>query len=183
MKPPVNNRSHLFFGLPEELVGFVVALALNVIFIALVALLLWPLGKGMLALRLAKGYGVLWVVAVISAVFVERVQRILRLDIYSHADAYVFSNLGHCIVVLAGWSAFSSGLVHTFVIDTPVWLTGVLWLVGALSSHLAFIVISSFYPGQVYTLINAGVAFVSFVLFAIWPASGRALYGWFLDLF
>jgi hypothetical protein len=46
----------------KDLFEIVVAIALNVLFLALIALLLWPLGRTLLALRLARGYGLLWIV-------------------------------------------------------------------------------------------------------------------------
>ena len=44
----------------KELFEVLVASALNVVFLALIVLLLWPLGRPELALRLAMGYVVLW---------------------------------------------------------------------------------------------------------------------------
>jgi hypothetical protein len=32
-------------------------------------------------------------------------------------------------------------------------------------------------------MVNAILASITFIVFAVWPASGRAIYGWFFDLF
>ena len=51
-----------------------VACILNVIFLVLITLLLWPLGKSMLALLLAKGYGLLWIGLYVTFILVFRVR-------------------------------------------------------------------------------------------------------------
>jgi len=45
----------------EELFEILFACALNLLFLALIVLLLWPLGRPLLAIRLAKAYGILWI--------------------------------------------------------------------------------------------------------------------------
>lgn len=72
-----------------------------------------------------------------------------RVDTDTHFDTYVISNLAHSVFVLAGWSAFAALTVRSLVPGTPLWLAAILWLVGLLSSHVAFMVLTSFYPGQV----------------------------------
>lgn len=179
----IYKTSRLVHTLREEVLDFLIALGLNLIFVALVALLLWPLGKVALAFSLAKGYGILWVVTALTAVAVYKVQRFFRVDTDTHYDALVISNLSHAVLLLVGWSAFAALTVHDFASGVPVWVAAILWLVGFLSSHVAFTVLSSFYPGQIYKLINLILALISFVVFAVWPASGRAIFGWFFNLF
>jgi len=48
---------------------------------------------------------------------------------------------------------------------------------------MAYFVVSSFYQGTVYKLISLPLALAGFLVFSVWPASGRALYGWFFRLF
>lgn len=61
----------------KELFEILFAISLNLFFLALIALLLWPLGWLGLAFRLTKGYGILWIIALMVAVFVNRIQRFL----------------------------------------------------------------------------------------------------------
>jgi hypothetical protein len=177
------NTSRLIHVLPEEGLDFLIALALNLGFVALVALLLLPLGKAALALCLTKGYGVLWLVTVLTAVALHLVQKSFRVDTDTHYDALVVSNLAHAVFLLTGWSAFAALTVRSFVSGAPLWVAAILWLVGLLSSHVAFVILSSFYPGRVYKVVNAPAALISFLVFAVYPAGGRALYGWFFNLF
>lgn len=179
----IYKASRLAHALREEVLDFLIALGLTLIFVALVALLLWPLGKAALVLRLAKGYVILWLVTALTAVLVYRVQRLLRVDTDTHYDALVISNLSHAAIMLAGWSAFAALAVRDVVSDVATWLSAILWLVGFLSSYIAFNVLTSFYSGQVYKLINLIVASASFIFFAVWPAAGRAIFGWFFNLF
>jgi hypothetical protein len=167
----------------KDLFEVLLAVTLNILSLALIALLLWPLDRTMLALRLAKGYGILWSVVFVSAMLLNRTQQIFRVNIYDHPDAYVNSNLAVSCFVQVGWSAFAALTVHGFAGGAPLWTASLLYLVGALSCLNAFFAVSSFYQGHIYKLISLPLALLSFVAFSVWPASGRALYGWFFDLY
>ena len=167
----------------KDLFEVLVASTLNIVFLALIALLLWPLGGLMLAFRLAKGYGLLWIIVYVSAVLVHRIQRFFGVDMYTHADAYVVSNLAVSCFLQAGWAAFAALAVHNFVAAAPVWTVVILYLIGVLSCLIAFFAVSAFYQGHIYKLVSLPLALVGFIVFSIWPASGRAAYGWFFELF
>jgi hypothetical protein len=167
----------------KELFEFLFAGTLNIVFLALMALLLWPLGRALMALRMAKGFWVFWVVMYVTAVVALRLRRMFRVDIDSHYDAYVISALVVSGFLQAGWSAFAAHIVQSFVAGAPVWVACGLYLAGLLSCHVAFNVVSAFYGGQLYRLVNLPLALISFVVFSVWPAGGRAVYGWFFDLF
>ena len=167
----------------KELYEIVFALVLNILFLALIALALWPLGRAALAFRLAKGYGVFWLVLDITAFVLLRFQRMFRVNLYDHSDAYIISGLVVSGLLQAGWSAFAALTLRGFVAGTPVWLVVLLYFVGVLSCYIAFVVVSSFYQGHIYKFVNLALALVSFIVFSVWPASGRVLYGWFFNLF
>jgi hypothetical protein len=167
----------------KALFEILVAGALNVVFLALIALLLWPLDRLPLALRLAKGYGVLWIAASVSIVLIHRIHRLLRVDLYTHADAYVLSNLAVSCLLQAGWAAFAALAVHSFTAGTSIWIVTGLYVAGLLSCLIAFYAVSSFYQGHIYKLASLPVTAVSFLVFSVWPASGGMMYGWFFDLF
>jgi len=167
----------------KELFEVLVAGALNVAFLALITLLLWSLGKPLPAFRLAKGYGILWIIAFASIMLVDRIHRLFRVDLYTHTDAYVLSNLAVSCFLQAGWSAFAAVTVQGFVAGAPVWMVLTLHLVGVLSCLIAFFAVSSFYQGHIYKMISLPLAFVSYIVFSVWPAGGSVMYGWFFDLF
>jgi len=144
---------------------------------------MWPLGAEYLTLRFAKGYAVFWIIAIVTALILNRIQQFFRVDTDSHFDLYVVSNLGHSTILLLGWSAFSSLIVHDFVNGKPLRAVILVWAVGVLSSWIAYNVLRSFYPGQVYFLPSLIVALVSFLLFALWPKGAQILFGWFFNLF
>jgi hypothetical protein len=158
------------------------SVVLNILFLALTSLLLWPLGKPMLEFSLAKGYGLLWIVTFLSHALVNLIQRFFRANIYDHSDAYVISNLVVSCFLQAGWAAFAAITVHTFITDAPIWMLVILYLVGVLSCLTAFFAVSSFYQGHVYKLVSLPLALVIFIIFSVWPAIGRMLYGRFFDL-
>lgn len=167
----------------KELFGFLFAAVQNLVFIALAALMLWPLGDAEPALRLAKGGLVFWVVLCVTFFALAFVQRRLRVDLYSHPDAYVNSSAAVGAFLQAGWSAFAALVVQDFAAAAHLWPAVVLYFVGLLSCYVAFNVVSAFYTGHVYRLINLSLALVSFALFCLWPAAARVVYGWFFRLF
>jgi len=168
---------------PVEALDFVVIVVFNVVFVGLVALALWPLGMMPLAARLAKAYAVLWGAVSFAHTALNMIQSILRVNIYDHPDAFVYSNIAVGVLLLPGWSAFAALAAREFSGGASFWVAALLYFVGFLASFVAWKVVCTFYRGHLYQLINLPVALVSFVLFALWPAAGRALYGWFFGLF
>jgi hypothetical protein len=160
----------------KGLYNFLFALALNILFLILAALLLWLLGDPTLAGRLAKGYGALWIVIVVVTILLGYTHRLFRVNLYDHANVYVISCLVVSGVVQAGWSAFAALAAH----DSA--MAAVSYLVAFLSCYIAFVVITSFYQGVIYGIFNLPLALASFIVFSLWPASADLLYGWFFQL-
>jgi hypothetical protein len=167
----------------KELFEILFAATLNILFLALIALLLWPLGRPQLAFRLAKGYVVLWVNVYAAAVVVNRIQRLFRVNIYDHPNAYVLSNLAVSCFLQAGWSAFAASVVQSFAQGAPIWIMLILYLVGVLSCLVAFFAVTSFYQGHIYKFVSLPLALISFIIFSVWPVSGRVIYGCYFELF
>lgn len=167
----------------KELFGFLFAAALCLFFGGLAALALWPLGDAWLALRFAKGGVVLWVVLFVTFVALAFVQRKFRVDIYSHGDAYVISSAAVGAVVQTGWSAFAALAVRDFTSNAGAWHSVGLYFAGLLSCYVAYNVVSAFYTGQIYKLVNLAVALASFAAFCLWPSAASAAYGWFFRIF
>ena len=166
----------------KELFDYLFAVTLNAVFLGLIALALWPLGEAAFALSLAKGFWLFWIVVTEAALVLAVFQRVFRVDIDSHFDAYVISALAVSCSVQAGWSAFAA-LAARGAAAGATFLTGAaLYAVGLLSCFVAFQIVAAFYGGSIYRVVNFFLAAVSFVLFAIWPAAARALYGWSFDL-
>ena len=170
-------------GLPEEKNDMLLATFLNVVYLGVFALVLWPAGKALMALSLGKGYYILWATTGATAMLLYLIQQALRVDTDSHFDALVISNLAHCVLMLAGWSAFAALTVQRFVADASAWSAAVVYLVGFLSSYVSCLALFAFYPGSIYKPISLIAALSSFVLFALWPAAGGWVYGWFFNLF
>jgi hypothetical protein len=167
----------------KELFEIIFAVTLNVFALALTALLLWPLGRPTMAFRLAKGHGILWVVICVTFLLLNRIQRFFRVDLYDHPNAFLISNIAVSCFLLVGWAAFAALTVHGFVAGAPVWVMVILYFVGVLSCLVAFFAVTSFYQGHVYKLIGLPLALCCFAVFSVWPAGGRATYGWFFELF
>ncbi len=167
----------------KELYGVFVAILLTIVFLALIALLLWPLDKMMMALSLAKGYLLFWIIISVVALGLNTVRKILRVNQDSHVSAYVVSNVLASGLMQVGWSAFAALIVYSFVAATPFWSVLILYFIALLSCFIAYNIVSSLYGGHVYRIINLPLAFVSFIIFSVWPASAHLTYGRFFDLF
>ncbi|MFN2510326.1 MAG: hypothetical protein ABR568_02650 [Pyrinomonadaceae bacterium] len=164
----------------KELFEILFAIGLNAVFLALIALLFWPLGQLAVTFRLTKGYVILWAVILGTFVLISRLHRFFRVDIYTHANAFVISNLVLSCLLQAGWSAFAALTIQGFVVSSPAWI---LYIVGVISCLVAFYAVSSFYQGHVYKFVSRPLALIAFIVFSVWPASGRVIYGWSFDFF
>jgi hypothetical protein len=167
----------------KELFELLFGAAQNLLFVALAALILWPLGDAALVPRFAKGGLVLWGVLCVTRVALALAQRKLRVDMYSHFDAYVISSASLGAFLQAGWSAFAALSVRDFDANANAWPAVVLYFVGLLSCYVAFNVVSAFYTGHIYRLINMAVALIGFAAFCVWPTAARAAFGWFFRIF
>lgn len=161
----------------------VFAAVVNLIFLALAALLLWPLGRAALALTLAKGYVVFWLTVRATAGVLDMLQRAFRVNLYDHSDAYIVSGLAVGGLTQAGWSAYAALAVRNFTADASAGAAVALYAVGTLSCLAAFYVVSAFYQGHIYKLTNIILALLGFALFAAWPAGARTSFGWYFDFF
>lgn len=167
----------------KEFFDYLFALVLNIVFVALTALLLWPLGRAILAWRLAKGYWIFWTVLIVTSMLMVLAQRIFRMDLYERFDGYVISGLIVSGFIQLGWSAFVAPIVRTSVADTSVWVAIVVYALGLISCYVAAVIVGVYYMGGLYRMVNSMLAILSFVLFSVWPRAGMAIYGWFFDLF
>jgi hypothetical protein len=161
----------------------IVAVALCLLFPALVALVLWPAGRAALGLRVLKGFCVLWLVVLVVHTLLVFVQKRLRVDLHSHPDAFVVSNIVVSGVLMLGWTAFAAPAAREATAGAGAWLACVLYAFGFLSGVVACQVLGSFYSGHIYKFACLLVACAGFALFAVWPAAGSAAFGWFFGLF
>lgn len=163
----------------KEFFDYLFALVLNIVFVALIALLLWPLGRASLAFRLAKGYWMFWTVLIVTNALLALAQRYLRIDLYERYNAYVISGLAVSGVLQVGWSAYAAPVVRSFAADASIWVAILLYGAGIVSSYVAAVIVGAYYSGGLYRLVNSALAILSFIVFSIWPIAGLAVYGWF----
>lgn len=174
---------HLLDRASTEAWQVIVAVALCLVFPALAALALWPAGEAGVGLRLFKGLWVYWLVVPVVFVAAAWAYRRLRVDLYSHPDAYVVSNVVVSGLLMLGWSAFAALVAREAAAGAGLWLAGGLYLTGLLSCVVACQVVGSFYSGHVYKFASLLAGCAGFALFAAWPAAGRAAFGRFFNLF
>ena len=165
----------------KEFFDYLFALVLNAVFLALIALLLWPMGRATMALQLAIGYWIFWTAVILISSILVVVQRIFSMDLDSHFDAYLISGLIVGGFLQVGWSAFLAPVLHNFVADASVWVTIILYAVGIVSCYVACVIVAAFYMGTLYKFVNLILALVSFIVFSVWPTAGRVMYGWLFD--
>ena len=167
----------------KEWFDYLFALVLNAVFLSVITLLLWPLGKATLALSLAKAYWMFWTVLIATSMLMVLAQRIFRMDLYERYNAYVISALVVSGVIQLGWSAYAAPVVRSSMADASFWVALVVYVVGLLSSYVASVAVGVFYMGAIYRMINSALAILSFIVFSLWPALGLAIYGWIFDFF
>jgi hypothetical protein len=167
----------------KEFFDYLFAVVLNAVFLGLTALLLWPMGRAAMALRLAKGYWIFWTAVIVTACVLALLQRIFRMNLYDHFDAYVVTGLILSGFVQVGWSAFIAPVVHEFAAGAPIWMTIILYVVGVVSCWIASVIVAAFYMGSIYRMVNLALAALSFIVFSVWPNAGATIYGWFFKLF
>jgi hypothetical protein len=167
----------------KELFDYLFAIVLNAVFLALIALVLWPLGRATMALQLGKGYWIFWTAVIVTASILVLIQRMFRMDLYSHFDAYVITGLAVSGFCQVGWSAFVAPIMHNVAAGAPLWIMIVVYAIGVLSCYVATVILGAFYMGGIYRMVNLILALASFILFSVWPGAGTSMYGWFFDLF
>ena len=165
----------------EEASKLLIVAGINIAFLIVAMLVLWLLGHGALAWQLAKGYALLWLLLIVVAPILNIIQRVFRLNLYDNANVFVASNLLVSGVLVLGWAAFTALAVQGA--GAAGWVVGVLYVVGFLASYIGEQVVTAIFNGTIYQLANLVLAVGSFIVFSIWPALGRALFGWFFHLF
>ena len=163
----------------KEFFDYLFALVVNIVFVALIMLLFWPLGRLNMAVRLAKGYWMFWTVLIVTSALLALVQSYFRIDLYERYNAYVISGLALGGIVQIGWSAFAAPVIRSFAINASARVAIVLYGVGVVSAYVASVVVGSYYRGGLYRMVNSALAILSFIVFSMWPSAGLAIYGWF----
>lgn len=174
---------HLLDRASADTWQMMVALALSILFPALVALALWPAGRAGLALKLLSGFGILWLVAEVIHLLTVLLHKRFRVDLYSHPDAFFITNALASVLLMALWTAFAALAVHEAAAGAGLWLAAGLHLVGLLSGVVACQVVGSFYTGGLYKMAALAAAVAGYALFAAWPAAAGAAFGWLFRFF
>lgn len=137
----------------------------------------------MYAISLAKGFWILWVILALTTALTILVRRIFRVDFDDYFNAFLITSLLVGGLIQLGWSAFVALVTQSHVVGASKSIVIILYAVGLFSCHVAYVVVSAYFSGSFYRYVNLPLAFVSYMFFSFWPAAGRALYGWFFDLF
>jgi hypothetical protein len=161
----------------NDLFELAVALVLNLLFLGLAALLLWPLGRTALALSLAKGLGLLWIVLGLTTPLVHGAQRLARMNLYDRANLFFASNLVASCALQIGWAAVAAPAVQTALPGASPWVAAALHATGALSCLAAYAAVSAVYQGTLYRLVSLPLALVCYVAFSVWPVGGWRAWG------
>lgn len=167
----------------KELFDYLFAIVLNAVFLAVIALLLWPLGRAGIAWRLTKAYWVFWSAVIAISCVLVLAQRSFKMDLYERANAYIITGMAVSAFLQVGWSAYAAPVFHSAAASASVWVMVVLYLIGGVSAYVAAVIVGAFYMGGLYRLVNSALAILSFAVFSIWPAAGSAMYGWFFNIF
>lgn len=163
-------------GLSEDLrrlgLDLLVAAGVNGVFFAVSALVLWPMGKASLAGRLAVGL-CLFALMIALVVWVSAwIQTLFRIEEDPPSKTFVIMNLVVSGALQVGWSAWAALAAGGFVRGASFGIAATVYVVGFLSSFLSSVVVGAFYHGHLYKMVNALLAIVGFVVFAVWLPAG-----------
>jgi hypothetical protein len=167
----------------KEFFDYLFAIVLNTVFLLLIALLLWPLGKAAVVCRLTMAYWIFWTAVIAVSCLLALAQRIFKMDLYERSEAYIITGLAVSAFLQVGWSAYAAPVIHSSITGASVMVMIILYVVGGISAHVAAVIVGAFYMGGLYRLVNSALAILSFAAFSVWPAAGRTMYGWFFSIF
>lgn len=174
------SRLRIDFGRIGVDLGIGVALAL--VWFGLGALMLWPFEQAALCGHFVKGYPLL-VGALIGAMVVCLVvHRVFRMESDPASDAFVITNVLVSGLVQAGWAAFVALEVAGVTPGATLGLSVVAHFVGFVASYVTTATTGAFFQGGIYKTACIVVSAGAYVVFAIWPGAGRAVYGWFFGM-
>ena len=160
----------------KELFDYLFAIVLNAVFLLLVALLLWPLRRARMTWELTKAYWIFWAVVIVVACLVALAHRIFRMDLYSHANAYVITGLITGGFLQVAWAAYVAPIVHDAVAGASVGVAIVLYAISLVSCWVASVIVAAFYLGTLYRMVNLALAIASFIVFSVWPTAISRLF-------
>ncbi len=165
-------------GARKAVTELLLAGAVNGFFFALLALVLWPMGKARLSAHLAGGFCVFAFVVCVVFVAGLVIQRVFRIEEDPPSNPYIILNLVLGAFLQLGWAAYAASAVTGLAAGASLWIAAVLYVVGIIASWLTTMVTGALYQGTLYKLVNALLSVAGYVLFAVWPGAGRALFGW-----
>jgi hypothetical protein len=168
----------------RDFFDYLFALVLNLLFVALVGLVLWPIGSFKTAIQLAKGYWVFWSVVITCAVLMALIARMLRIEQRpSFWDAYLILILAVTVILQAGWAAFAALALLNSGAGSGIGVHAAFYVIGLVSCYVAYVIVSALFKVNRFRLANLIMALVGYIVFIVWPESARAMYGWFFTLF
>lgn len=169
-----DNQRVLF----ELLVGA----AINLVALVVMTLVLWPLGQWSLVWAWTRGFIVLWLTLAGIFVGLAIVHQLLRLNLYQRPRAYIVSILICSCILQAGWSAYVALTLRAALPEVSLIIAIVLVVASLLISVVGYFVVAALFHGELYRLACLMLAPAAFVLFAVWPAAARAIFGWYFRL-
>ncbi|HEV7238302.1 MAG TPA: hypothetical protein VGQ36_03605 [Thermoanaerobaculia bacterium] len=144
-----------------------IAAGVNGILFVVSALVLWPMGKASLAGQLAIGL-CLFAILIGLVVWVSAgLQTLFRIEEDPPSKAFVIMNLAVSGALQVGWSAYAALAAGRAALGASLGIAATLYVVGFLSSFLASVVVGAFYHGHLYKMVNALLAIVGYLVFAV----------------
>jgi hypothetical protein len=163
----------------EFAADIVIGLGINVAFMLLAALAYGLLGVPQMILQLLGSYAALWGVMVIISVALAFIHRLFRLNLYDHTNAYTLLNVIASALPLLAFAAVLALRTHDVAFGSIAFVIA-LFVIGFLACYIAHAVVTPFFGGQIYVLVNLVAVLGAFILFAFWPAAAHALFGWLI---
>lgn len=169
--------------LPKVGSELLLAAGINVVFLIIAALALWPLGHAALAGSIGLGLLVFALAAVVVFVLSLIAHAVFRIEIDPPSTGCVIVNLAASVLLQAGWAAFAALAARGHATGATLLTAIVVYFLGLVASWLGTVVTGAFFQGSVYKSAAAIVSFLGFAVFAFWPGVAHALFGWIFARF
>jgi hypothetical protein len=144
------------------------ALLLNVVYVGIFGLAHYFLGSNLHLYSVVYDNVLLWVLLFVSIQVVSLLCKAFRWS----DDATVPLVINVLVVIVLLWLSALLLAWYTQVSVEPLgtWQRGFLNVLGFLYVYLMFAVVTSFYTGSIFKLVGLGVALLSYLVFAFFPA-------------
>lgn len=146
----------------------VIIVGINILFVAIAAWVCWLMGHVAFIGPLVLGFVGLWAAMIVITTLLAVIARYNRqFNMYDRAALYLGANIITSAVPLLAFVAYIVMQAHQAVLGAG-WIERLaLYGVGFLASYIAHAIVTVFFNGQLYAIINLFIALIGYLLLVL----------------